>query len=451
MYFIYILVIAVAVLTILAGIALVFGSSKSERVHSLWFLLAAVGEVIWAVSIAVFLSLGNGSVDYGVAPWLVLGIYVGALVMDAALLAYIAWKYKIGKIVSTIFVIAAGILIVLLAYDPSILYSSIILRDTGNSVTIGLNAYYICYVAFFCLLNFVIFLFLAYKIRHDNNKKSRQGYLSFLIGLMATGILSAIFDLILPLFRYDLIWVGPITIGLTILGFYFSILKYKIVSLNTRSLKLLSAIVIVSGAFIAYLLIFHLVFSALFKVSNPSYQVILLNFIMVAIVVALVPALMEVANMVKSLIMTKQINLPYIVKKLSTINPKKSNLKEISGFLSEYMHFSYIGFLVNGRFYVADDCKIPNDFLPHIEKLAIPTHGAWQNIAPLGENNLKDFEISNIAILAGASGEVFGQMVFGKPVSKTNVGSRDLVEILMIVSLMGTMLEDGSRSNSKKH
>lgn len=451
MYFIYILVIAVALLTILAGIALVLGASKTERVHSLWFLLAAVGEVIWAVSIAVFLSLGDGSVDYGVAPWLVLGIYVGALVMDAALLAYIAWRYKIGKVVSIFFVIAAGVLIVLLAYDPSILYSSIILKDTGNSVTVGLNAYYICYVAFFCLLNFVIFLFLTYKIRHDNNKKSKKGYLFFLIGLMATGVLSGIFDLILPLFRYDLIWVGPITIGLTILGFYFSILKYKIVSMNTRWLKLLSAIVIINGAFIAYLLIFHLVFSAMFKVPNPSYQVILLNFIMVAIVVALVPAIMEVGNMVKSLIMTKQVNLPYIVKKLSTIDPKKSNLREISGFLSEYMHFSYIGFLINGKFYIADGCKIPNDFLVHIEKLPIPAHGVWQNTTPLGENNLKNFEISHVAILAGASGEVLGQMVFGKPVSKTNLDSRDLVEISMIVSLMGTMLEDGSRGSSKKH
>ena len=451
MNFIYILVIAVAVLTILAGVALVFGASKSERMRSLWFLLAAVGEVIWAVSIAVFLSLGNGTVDHDMAPWLVLGIYIGALVMDAALLSYIAWGYKIGKIVSVFFVIASVILIVLLAYDPSILYSSITLKDTGNSVAVSMNAYYIAYLAFFCLLNTAIFLFLVYKIRHENNKKSRRGYLFFLIGLMATGILSGIFDLFLPLFRYDLIWVGPITIGLTILGFYFSILKYKIVSLNARWLKSLSAVVIIGGAFIAYLLIFHLVFSALFKVPNPSYQVILLNFVMVAIVLALVPAIIEISNMAKSLIMTKRINLPYIVKKLSTTGTRKSDLKDISGFLSEYMHFSYVGFLVNGKFYVADDCNIPNDFLARIEKLPMPARGAWQNIASLGESSLRDYEISRVAVLVGANGDAFGQMIFGKPVYRANIDSRELAETSMIVSLIGTMLEDGSRSSSKKH
>ena len=448
MHFIYTLVIAVAILTILAGIALVFGASKSERARSLWFLLAAIGEVIWAVSIAVFLSLGNGEVDYNVAPHLVLGIYIGALIMDAGLLAYISWKYKIGKMVSTVFIIFAIVLIVLLAYDPSVLYLKIVLKDSGNSVAIDMTPYYIAYLIFFCLLNLIIFVFLTYRITHAHNKKSKRGYLFFLVGLTCTGILSGIFDLILPLFRYDLIWVGPITIGLTILGFYFAILKYKMVSINIRSLKMLSAIVILLGAFIVYLLIFHLIFSALFRVANPSYQVVLLNFIMVAIVLALVPALIEITNLTKSLIMTKQIDLPYIVKKLSVIDHKKLNLKDVSGFLSEHMHFSYVGFLVKGKFYVADDCRIPNDFLVAIEKMPVPMHGAWQNMASLSVASVKEYEISKVAVLTGANGDVVGQMIFGKPVSKVSLDKRDLAEMAMIVSLIGTMLEDGGRSKS---
>lgn len=448
MHFIYILVIAVAVLTILAGIALVFGTSKSEKFHSLWFLIAGIGEAIWALSIAFFLSIGNASSDYEMAPGLVLGIYVGALIMDAALIMYISWKNKYGKAVSLCFIIYAIVLTALLVYDPSILYSKINLADTGNSVSIGINAYYIAYLTFFVTLNTMIFGFLLLQIRRAKNKNAKHGNIFFLVGLMMTGLVSGVFDLVLPLFRYDLIWVGPITIGLTILGFYFAILKYKMVSINASWLKMLSSIVILSGAFIVYLLIFHVVFSALFKVANPSYQVVLLNFIMVAIVLALVPALTEITNLTKSLIMTRQINLPYVVKKLSAENPKKMNLKDISGFLAEYMHFSYVGFLVNGKFYVADDCKIPNDEIVRIAKLPAPAHGAWQTLDRLNPEVLKDNDISRIAVMSGANGEIVGQMIFGRPISKATLEHKDLVEISMIVSLMGTLIENGSRSKS---
>lgn len=448
MHFIYMLVIAVAVLTILAALALVFGSAKSEKPRSVWFLVAAIGEVIWAVSIAVFLSLGNGEVDYRVAPHLVLGIYIGALIMDAGLLAYVSWKYKFGKSSSLVFIAFSIILATLLIYNPSILYSEIVLKDSGNSVAVGLSPYYIAYLTFFFLLNLTIFFFLIRQIKHASNESSKRGYLFFLIGMMCTGVLSGIFDLILPLTRYDLIWVGPITIGLTILGFYFSILKYKMVAINVRWLKMLSAVVLLSGAFIVYLLIFHLVFSALFKVANPSFQVILLNFIMVAIVLALVPAFSEIISLTKSLIMTKQINLPFIVKKLSRENPKKMNLKEVSGFLAEHLHFSYVGIIINGKFYVAGDCKISNDLLSTITQLPAPMRGAWQDTSKLGVTNLKEADISRVALMTGANGKVVGQMVFGRPISKSILEHKDLVEITMIVSLMGTLVENGSRSKS---
>ena len=448
MHFVYILVIAVAVLTILAALALVFGSSKSEKPHTLWFLLAAIGEVIWAVSIVWFLSLETGSFDEAAAPWLVKGIYIGALVMDAALLAYISWRYKAGKCFSVLFIIAGIVLMALLSYDPSILYSKIILEGAGNSIDIVMGrGFYIAYAVYFCSLNFVLCLFMIYRIRHTANKKSKKGFIFFLIGLMMTGLLSGVFDLVLPPFRYDLIWVGPLTIGLTILGFYFSILKYKMVSLNSSWLRVLSSMVIILSAFIVYLLIFQLVFSALFKVPNPSAQVLLLNFIMIAIVITLVPAFIEIRDITKSLIMTKQIDLAYIVKKLSVISRKKIDYKEISGFLSEHAHFSYVAFFVKDKLYAADDCKISTELLTKISKLPAPTHGVWQNITHLDVGQLKDSEISRVAVMTSASGEVLGQMIFGKPVSKSALDHKDLVEIAMIVSLMGTMIEDGSRKS----
>ena len=448
MNFIYILVVAVAILTILAALALVLGSSKSERAHSLWFLSAAIGEVVWAVSIAVFLSLGDGAFDETMAPWLVKGIYIGAILMDASILGYISWRYKFGKLLTSVFLIAGIALAAIFIYDPSILYSEIILNNGGSSIAIDMSrGFYIAYEIYFCLLIPTFCGFLIYRIKHTISKKAKKGYLFFLIGLGIAGLLSGIFDLLLPPFRYDLIWIGPLAIGLIILGFYFSILKFKMVSLNSNWLKVLSSVVIISSAFIVYLLIFHLMFSALFRTSKVSPEVLLLNFVMIAIVLALVPAFSEIKNLTKSLIMTKQIDLAYIVKKLSTLDHKKQNLKEVSGFLSEHMHFSYVAFFVRGRLYVADDCKIPTELLTKISKLPAPPHGIWQNITNLNIEALKDSDISRVAVLTSANGEVMGQMIFGRPASKSALDHKDLVEIAMIVSLMGTIIEDGGRKS----
>ncbi|MBR3253038.1 hypothetical protein IKF84_03125 [Candidatus Saccharibacteria bacterium] len=449
MYFIYILVIAVAILTILAAIALVFGSSKSEKAHSLWFLSAAIGEVIWAVSIAVFLSLGSGDFDKSIAPSLVNGIYIGAILMDVSILGYVSWRYKLGKILTSIFLIAGIGLATILVYDPSVLYSEIVLGNGTASLSIDMSkGFYYAYEVYFCLLIPAFCGFLIYKIGHTTRKKAKKGYLFFLIGLAVAGLLSGIFDLLMPPFRYDLIWIGPLAIGLIILGFYFSILKFKMVNLNSAWLKILSSVVLLNSAFIIYFLIFHLIFSALFKVNSPSFQVILLNFIMIAVVLALVPAFSEIANLVKSLILTKQIDLPYIVKKLSVADHKKLDLKDVSGFLAEHMHFSYVAFLVKGKLFVADDCNIPSDIIAKISKLPAPTHGAWLNLNSIGNEALKDTDITRIAILTGANGEMIGQMIFGKPTSKTVLEHRDLVEIQTIVSLMGIIIEDGGRSKS---
>lgn len=449
MHFIYVLVIAVAVLTILAALALVFGSTKAEKSRSLWFFSAAIGEAIWAVSIAVFLSLGTGETDFNVAPWLVKGIYIGAILMDCSILGYVSWRYKWGKVLTSIFLIIGISLTAILVYDPSILYSEIVLSDGSPALEIDMSkGFYATYAVYFCALIPSFCLSLFYRIRHSSNKNTKKGYIFFLVGLAVAGLLSGIFDLFLPPIRYDLIWVGPLAIGLIILGFYFAILKFKMVPMDAGWLKMLSSVVIVSGAFIIYLLIFHLVFSALFKVANPSFQVILLNFIMVAIVLALVPAFSEIMNIIKSLIMTRQINLPYIVKKLSQENPKKINLKEISGFLAEYMHFSYVGFLIKGKFYTTSDCKISNEMLAKIAKLSAPAHGAWQSTASLSSSAMKEAEISRVAVMSGANGEIVGQMIFGRPISKTALERKDLAEISMIVSLMGTIIEDGGRSKS---
>ena len=450
MNFIHVLVIAVSVLTVLSALALLFGSSKEERARSLWFLAGAIGAAIWGVSISLFLSLGTDETAVAIAPALIGGIYGGAVVMDVALLGYISWKFKLGKIFTTIFAVAGVALLAVFFCDPSVLYSSVMLGGGNPSIVIDFSrGFYIVYALFFCAITPAFCAFLFYQIRKARNKNTRKGYLVFLIGLIMAGAMSLAFDIILPPMRYDLIWVGPLTIGLVILVFYYAILRFKMVTLTAGWLKIMSYAVILGSAFIVYLLIFHLVFSALFRVASPSYQVILLNFIMVAIVLCLTPAILEISAMARSFILTKQIDIAYIVKKLTTLNQRKLNLKELSGFLAEYMHFEYVGFLINGKYYVNDDdFKLPVNQLTEIASLKRPERGIWQNISDVNKNTASEHKVLRVAILTDTKGDVIGQMIFGRPTTKTVLDKRDLVSTEMIVGLMGTMIENGGRSKS---
>ena len=448
MYFIHVLVVVVAILTILASLALVFGSDKKEKVHSLWMPLAAIGEASWAVSIAIFLSLGNDVVGSTIAPWLVRGIYLGAIVMNVAILGYILWKNWSGKIVTLLFM-AGGILLGgMIIGHPGLLYTGIILTDEGASVALNMHSWlYIIYAVYLCSIAITFCATLFIRMKHAIGKKKKHGYLYAFLGLAPAALLFAVFNLLMPVFRYDLIWVGPLAVGLIVLGFYFAIVRFKIITLNSIALRILSTVVIIVAAFILYFLIFHLVFAALFRVPHPAPQVIILNFIMIAIVLALMPAYLEIVSLTKSLVMTKKIDLAYIVKKLSANDRKKPNLKEVSGFLAEHMHFSYVAFYVNDKLYIADDHKIAPELLTKIAKLPSPDHRAWQDLSKLNQDAVKEADISKVAVLAGANGEIMGQMIFGHPLYKTNLLHKDLVEMAMIASLIGTMIEDGTRKS----
>ena len=447
MHLIYILVIAISCLTILSALALVFGSAKAEKKHSLWFLAAAIGEVLWGVSIAVALSLPPTDTGYALMPWFIKGIYVGAILMDSTILGYVSWKYKFGKVLTSVFLIIGAVLSTIFLYDPSVLYSSFTLSNTGNSLAINMGWFYIAYIVYFCTLVPAFCLSLIYRIRHASSRDTKRGYLFFLVGLAIAGFFSLIFDLILPPTRYDLIWVGPMLIGLTMMGFYYAVLRYRMISLSAGWLKMMSSIVIISGAVIVYLLIFHLIFTGLFRVSNPSFQVILLNFIMIAIVLALTPAISEMFAITRSLIMTKQIDIAYIVKKLTRVDRRKVNLKEVSGFLAEHMHFSFVGFLINGKYFVSDDYKIPVDKLVRLPNLAKPERGVWQDTTKLEKEVAREYGISRVAVMTNANGEMIGQMVLGKPTTKTVLDRKDLVDIEMVVNMMGTIIENGGRKS----
>ena len=74
------------------------------------------------------------------------------------------------------------------------------------------------------------------------------------------------------------------------------------INLSVRWLQFFSYMVVVVSIAIVYMIIFSIVFAALFRGSTPSLEVIILNFIMILIFIALIPAMNGLITFIRRLI-----------------------------------------------------------------------------------------------------------------------------------------------------
>ncbi len=304
MQLIVILLVVVSVLTFLSGVATFFGVSRKDRARAGRFFLATIFATIWSVSIGIFLVAEPSWLDR--MHWHVNWTYISAIFIDVALLGFIAWHQKYGKALTTFFAIFGIVLASCLVANPSLLYTSINLTRYGNTLTTNIGPFYILYIIFFCLLVPTVIFTLLRQIFHSHSPKKRGADLVLLIGFAISGTMALIFDLIVPLWDWSLVWVGPLAISTTIIAFYYAILRYRVLVLSSRWVKILSYVVIITSIAVVYMVIFAIVFAALFRGATPSLEVIILNFIMILIFLALTPAMNEFTKFTRFLISGEQ-------------------------------------------------------------------------------------------------------------------------------------------------
>lgn len=301
MQLIAILLTTVSILTLLSGFTVFVGSKKSDSVRSTWFFIATIFATVWMASIALFL---NASSDWSRNFMTVLVdlTYLSAIFIDIALLGYISWQHKYGKFI-TLFFLAAGLIFAgFFVANPSLLYTDVVLTNAGNSLITNIGPFYFTYIAFFCAIVPAVLITLLRQIIKSKSSRVRNGDLVLLIGFAISGTMSLIFNLILPLWTWDLIWLGPLAISTTIIAFYYTILRYRALELGSAWLRILSYVVIITSAAVLYMIVFYVVFLAMFRGSSPSLEVVILNFIMVLFFLLLMPAMNELTSFIRSLI-----------------------------------------------------------------------------------------------------------------------------------------------------
>lgn len=448
MQLITILLVVVSVLIILSGISILAGSNKKERIPAIWFLLSAIGATVWAVSVGMFLSLSEASTSAN--NWVKI-IFIGSILMMIALCGYVSWSKKLGKILTSLFALFGAGLIALVLVNPNFFFEATNLSRTGNTVTFAKTIYLWLYGGLISSSTFVTVIFLILKILKTRKKSLRNGYIVFLIGLSINSMFSLIFDLILPMSgNCSLMWLGPLAIGITMLAFYYAILRYRLLSLSSSWMRILSYVILMTSGAVLYMVIFYIVFSALFRNATPSPEVILLNFVMVLILLLSMPAINEISAFARSLSSVHDVDIAYVIKKLNTLTSKKVNLKELADFLSEHMHFSFIGFLIDGRIYGSGEVSLSAENIVKINKLKPAKTGIWQDFSEPVLKIATEQGITAVAELKDANGKVFGQIIVGKSLGKQQFDRKDLVQLEMIINLVAAIVESGKHALKKK-
>lgn len=441
-----ILLIATAVLAMSVGLITLVGASRIDRHRMAWFFLSTLGTMVWSLSIAGFLWLPPESND-GLAKVVVYGIYLGPLVAVPTFLGYTAWKYKMGKFVTVLYLLMALVLGVVLVKAPELWMDGLTLSNiSGNSLALTRGWFYPVYALYFvtCFILFEAISF--YRAKHTKNKRVRTGDMLLSVGMMFATAVIGLFDIILPYFgNYSLIWAGPIAMTIVSIVFFYAVIKYRIVSVEANWMKIMAYIVALTTGAAIYMLIFYIIFTALFKIPNPSASVLVLNFLMIVIVLLLMPVINELIATVKSMILAGQVDLAYVIKKLNHIATKNVDLRDLAAFLADHLHFAYIGFIINGRLYGSKALAMSADEIAQVAKLKSAQGGVWQEPNKNVKKILDELDLKAVAELRNAKGKTFGQLIVGKPLGKTSFERRDLIQLEMIINLVATVID------SEKH
>lgn len=437
MFLITILLYAVATLTILTGISVLCGTTKQSKLKGVWFALATLGTAVWSATIALFLSLPESSAS--LAPTIVVGIIAGITFTDIALLGYASWEDgRTGKLVTSFAALGGAFIVATLALHPELFYNNITFSDGLNTIHTVRTWYFYLIIGYFTLVSVVYTNSITKGAKHIKSQGAKLGLKIFQAGLSLGGILALVFDLLLLTSHPNLVWIGPMAVSLTIAVFFYSVVKYRILALTGNSMKLLSYIIVIAIGAIVYILLFYLVFTAIFRVTTPSVEILVLNLIMIAIVFCLLPAIFEVTSMIKASLPTKQIDLGYITKRLRRLDKQNVDYKELAGFLAQHLKFDYVGFLINGRLYGSKTMNLSAEDSAEYKKLKIPKTSIWYEF---DRTRTEEDEIARVALLVNSKDEPSGQILLGHPNSRRILTKRELIELEMVLRLSGAIID----------
>lgn len=206
----------------------------------------------------------------------------------------------------------------------------------------------------------------------------------------------------------------------------------------------MSYVILVTTGVIIYALLFYAMFTALFKIPNPSPAILLLNGVTAAILLLAMPALSEIVTYMHAITAVDEIDLGYIVKKLEKTSGKNFDLREIARFLADSMHYADVILIVNGHVYSAN--AVNRMTIPEADQIikAKRKEGrVWILPEELKDETVsRKREISRIGVLTDKRGREMGKVVFGKKLHRLELSRRDLIKYETVVNELAAVIEE---------
>ena len=222
-----IILFIVSLITSYLSLLIIRGKPKYDNgVFSLFILSIS----FWALGLAFF----NLSNDLYYAKKIVQFYYISAACIPLFFnLFALSFPYKKKKL-ATYQNISVGLFLALsglILFYPNFIIKEIVL-DGHNRVILDLKTYYIYFAYFISLMVFsYINLLKSFFVNKANPEMAKRiKYIS--IGTLIPFMIGMYFNLILPIFNYDYIWMGPIAALIVVFVVVYSINKFKL--FNTK-------------------------------------------------------------------------------------------------------------------------------------------------------------------------------------------------------------------------
>lgn len=225
-------------------------AKSSQSVRFFAGSLFSVG--LWGIGLAGFLGSNNPDIALIWAKF----HYVASIYVAYFLLLFgitLTRKDNISLLKQILLHLPILAVVAVTIFSQTLLLKSVSIEETGN-VAILFKPGHIVYGAIFAIyfaLSLVIILVKMFKAQ----SLARKQLVIVFVGLLLTGILGAVFNLILPIIgNYKLIWVGPLFtilfLGITLIG----ILRYQLFNIRLLAGKVLfigGSSILIYGTFLA--------------------------------------------------------------------------------------------------------------------------------------------------------------------------------------------------------
>ena len=309
-------------------------------------------------------------------------------------------------------------------------FSIMLLNRPGRLTEVILSVIWVIYVAYIVLM-----------VKKSHRTMAARGWTLMLLTVGILGGIALLFSVVLPGVGVHVEWITPYIVGLMIVGDYFTVLKYEIISLKTIALKLWTYAVFFVVGVCGYMLIFVGIGVWLFHIEMTS-DILALSFIMVVIVGVILPVVNEMYLKIRVFIATDKLDTVYLVKRLNKMAAQNVDLVELARTLARYMRFEYVGIIVGGKLYgSSSSVKLSREQMVELGLMEVEKDGVWMKVEGRMKSMLEERHIAKMAALRDAKGKIFGQMLVGRPRGKSEMLKVDLDEINTVVNLVASIVD----------